>query len=233
MITVLISAVGGDVGQGILKSLRLVKPRVRIIGCDMNPNSPGPFLCDKAYIVAGAKSDEKKYINDIYRICKKEKVDIVFSSQPYELNVLCPIKNSLQNRTGAYFAIQTKDVWDLSMDKLCTYEFLFKKGIRSPETYATKGGLDILVKKYGFPLLIKPRSSFGAGFHGYHIIERKEDFNKIWKEIKNPIIQEYITYKNDEEYTAGVFLDKDSKALGAFTNASRIAFWIDVSCYCG
>jgi len=224
MYTVLISAVGGDIGQGILKSLRSIHPRVWIIGCDINPNSPGPFLCDKGYIVAGAKIDKKKYIQDIVRICKKEKIDIVFSAQPYELNALCPLRNSLQNRTGAYFAIQTKVVWELCMDKLRTYQFLKKSGIRSPETYATKKGFDMLVKERGYPILIKARSSLGSGFHGYHLINKKKDFEKAWKEVENPIVQEYITDKNNEEYTVGVFLDKNSKALGAISMLRELRF---------
>jgi len=224
MYTVLISAVGGDIGQGILKSLRLVRPPVRIIGCDMSPNTPGPFLCDKGYIVAGAKKDEKKYIQDIVRICKQEKVDAVFSAQPYELNALCPLRDSLQHRTGAYFAVQTKDVWGVCMDKLRTYQCLKKAGIRSPETYATKKGFDVLVKKYGYPVLVKRKSSLGSGFHDYNLINKKKDFEKAWKEIENPIVQEYITDKNNEEYTVGVFLDKNSKALGAISMLRELRF---------
>lgn len=224
MHTALISAVGGDIGQGILKSIRSVHPRVRIIGCDMNPDTPGLFLCDKGYIATGAKNDPKKYIRDIVRICKKEKIDIVFSAQPYELNALCPLRNSLQNRTGAYFAIQTKDIWELCMDKLRTYQFLKKTGIRSPETYATKKGFDVLVKKYEYPVLIKTRSSLGSGFHDYNLINSKKDFEKAWKKVENPIVQEYITDKNNEEYTVGVFLDKNSRALGVISMLRELRF---------
>ena len=80
MHTVLISAVGGDIGQGILKSLRSVRPRVRIIGCDMTPNSPGPFLFDKGYIVAAAKNDEKKYIkylNIVLSLLKRSSITLL------------------------------------------------------------------------------------------------------------------------------------------------------------
>jgi len=224
MYNVLISAVGGDIGQGILKSLRKVSPRLKIIGCDMNPDSPGVFLCDKGYIVAGAKNKPKKYIKDIIRICKKEKIDIVFSAQPYELNVLSAMQDTLQKKTGAYFVVQSKEVWGLSMDKLLTYHFLKKTGIRSPETYSSKKGFDILAKKYGYPLLIKARTSFGSGFHNYELVNTKKEFKKIWKRSKNLIIQEYITNKNNEEYTVGVFLDKKSKALGAITMLRQLRF---------
>jgi carbamoyl-phosphate synthase large subunit len=226
MCVVLISAVGGDIGQGILKSLRSAYPHARIIGCDINPNSPGLFLCDKSYIVAGAKNDEKKYIQDIVQICKKEKVDIVFSAQPYELNVLCPLRCSLQNWTGAFFAIQTGDVWGLSMDKLRTYQFLKKAEIRSPETYATQKGFDVLRKKYGYPVLVKARTSLGSGFHGYRIIDKKKDFNEAWQQIKNPIVQEYVTDENNEEYTVGIFLNRKSKALGAIPMLRELRFGI-------
>lgn len=217
MHTVLISAVGGDIGQGILKSIRLIRPRVRIVGCDMNQNSPGLFLCDRGYIVAGAKNDAKQYVRDIIRICKKEKIDIVFSAQSHELNVLCPLRNSLQNQTRAFFVVQPNTVWKLCLDKLHTNEFLDKKGIRTPETYATKQGFETLVKKYGYPILIKSRTSLGHGFHDFKLVHNRKDFVRAWKETENPIVQEYITNKNNEEYTVGVFLDKNSKPLGAIS----------------
>lgn len=220
----LISAVGGDIGQGILKSLRAVRPRVRIIGCDMNPNSPGLFLSDAGYIVAGAKNDAKKYVGDIVRICKKENVDIVFSAQPYELEVLSKLRESLQKKTGAIFVVQPKQVWDISMDKLQTFKSLANAGIRTPETYAEKNGFNILSKQYGFPLLIKARKSFGSGFHDFKLIRSKEEFETAWSKSDNLIIQEYITNKKNEEYTVGVFLDNNSKALGAIPMLRTLRF---------
>lgn len=224
MIKVLISAVGGDIGTGILKSLRKSGRKIKIIGCDINPYSAGIFLCDKGYIIAGAKSNPKKYIKDIIKICKKERIDVVFSAQPYEINVLSGIKYELQRKTGAYFVVQEKGVWDLSMDKLAMYNFLKKKGVPSPETYSSKKGFGILEKKYGYPLLVKARSSFGSEFHNYIILRRKNDFKEAFKKIKNPIIQQYISNKKNEEYTVGIFLDKNSKALGAISMLRQLRF---------
>lgn len=224
MYKILISAVGGDIGQGILKSLRATNKKYKIIGCDMNPDSAGVFLCDKGYVVAGAKNNPKKYIQQIIQICKKEKIDIVFSAQPYELNVLCAVKEELQKKTGAYFAIQSKKVWDLSMDKLSMYHFLKSRGINYPETYDTKKSFDALAKKYGLPLLVKTRESLGSGFHDFVLVNNKKDLAKCWKDIKNPIIQQYINNKDDEEYTVGIFLDKNSKALGAIAMLRKLRF---------
>ena len=224
MHVVLISAVGGDIGQGILKSLASIHPPVRIIGCDMNPNSPGIFLCDKGYIVASAKKNKKQYIQDIVHICKKEKINIVFTGQPYELNALCPLKKILENQTGAYFSIQTKDIWNLCMDKFHTYKFFKKAGICSPETYASRNGFKILLQNKKSPLLIKARSSLGSDFHDNYLIKNKKDFDKLWKKVKNPIVQEYINNKKNEEYTVGIFLNKNSKALGAIPMLRQLRF---------
>ena len=224
MYTVLISAVGGDIGQGILKSITSTRPRFRIIGCDMNPNSSGLFLCDKGYIVASAKNNKKKYIQDIVRICEKEKVNIVFSAQPYELNVLCPIKKNLEHKTGAYFSIQTNDVWRLCMDKLLTYKFLKKAGINTPVTYASTNGFKMLIKNKKNPMLIKSRSSMGSEQHGIYLIKNKKDFENSWRKVKNPILQEYIENKDNEEYTVGVFLNENSEALGAISMLRQLRF---------
>ncbi|MEK7124183.1 MAG: ATP-grasp domain-containing protein [Patescibacteria group bacterium] len=224
MYHVLISAVGGDIGQGILKSLRASKLPLKIIGCDMNPDSAGIFLCDKGYLVTAARSDPQKYIKDIVKICKQEHIEIVFCAQPYELKVLSRFKKKIKLKTGAYVAVQDQEIFNLSMDKLKIYNFMKSKLIRSPETYADQKGFEILAKKHGYPLLVKARLSFGFGFHDFKLVNNREEFKKIWQSSKGLIVQEYIENQDNEEYTVGVFLDKYSKVLGSIAMLRKLRF---------
>ena len=51
MTNVLVTGVGSNIGQVIVKSIRMSGIQCRIIGTDMNPLSAGLFRCDKGYIV--------------------------------------------------------------------------------------------------------------------------------------------------------------------------------------
>ncbi len=68
-LTVLVTGAGGDLGQAIIKSLRMSKYCPRIISCDINPLSVGLYTTDKGYIVP--RVDDKNYLDSIVDICRK------------------------------------------------------------------------------------------------------------------------------------------------------------------
>lgn len=221
MINVLITAVGGDIGQGFLKSLRLSFRRLNIIGTDINPNTAGIFMCDKGYIVPPAKN-KSKYLQQIIDICQKEKIDIVFSCHEEEQYVLASNIAKVSKNTKAYVVVPPIEVVSLCQDKLQTYRFLSKKNIRTPKTEATRKGAERLIKKYGFPIVLKSR--IGSGSKDFHIVKNKKEFNRFWQEISKPIAQKYIVGTSEEEYTVGIFLDRQAKTLGAITMLRQLRF---------
>mgnify|MGYP000076481693 FL=1 len=48
---VLVSGIGGNVGQGIIRNINKVFPNVIIVGVDINDFSSGNHLCDIFYKV--------------------------------------------------------------------------------------------------------------------------------------------------------------------------------------
>lgn len=214
MINVLITAVGDFIGQGLLKSLRRSSYKLNIIGADINPESAGIFMCDKGYIVPPAQN-KTRYLKRIIDICKDEKIDIIFSCHEKEQQVLASNAITLTKNIKAYVVVPSIEVVSLCHDKLLMYKFLSKKNIRIPETATTKNGAEKLIKKYGFPIALKSR--VGSGSRYFYIVKNKKEFNKFWHGIPEPIAQEYIISVPEEEYTVGIFLDKQAKALGAIT----------------
>lgn len=222
-INILVTASSGDIGQGVIKSLRMSRQNMRIIAADINAESCGLFLADRGYIVKPVLKSKEKFIKDLITICNKEKIDIVFSCFEAEQITIAQNIKKLKENTKAYFVVQPKKVLDIcSRDKLVTYEFLSKKNIKVPETYTTKDGASKLIKKYGWPLVLKPRH--GSGSKYFYIVKNKKELDKEWPNVPNPIIQEYIDNGKDEEYTVGVFLTKDSLALGAITMLRKLKF---------
>ena len=223
MINVLITAIGEFIGQGLLKSLRMSSYRLNIIGTDINPEMAGIFMCDKGYIVPPAQN-KTQYLRRIIDICKKEKIDIIFSCHEKEQRVFASNMAVLSKSIKAYVVVSPIEVITLCQDKLRTYKFLSQKDIRVPETAATKKGAEELIKKYGFPIALKSRK--GSGSRYLHVVKNKKEFTKFWHGIPGPIAQEYIISVPEEEYTVGIFLDKQARALGAITMLRQLRYGV-------
>lgn len=234
---ILISAVGGDIGQGVLHSLELSRKRIKTIGLDINPEAAGLYLCDKGYVVPKA-SEAKVYLRKVATICKRDQVELAFICNEEEQFVIASHLDLLRKSTKTIFVVQQRSVLDMSMDKRATYAFLEEQGIRVPRTAATLREAHALIRAFGFPLVLKSRH--GAGSKHLHFIRNEEEFKRFWKDIPEPLLQEYIGNDKEDEYTVGVFLDKNSRSCGSISMLRKMRFGLtwsaivdafpDVSC---
>lgn len=230
MVNVLITSIGGDIGQGVLKSVRRLRYKVKIIGADTDNRAAGLFLCDKGYILPSAVSKEREYIKKIKEVCRKEKIDIAFICHEKEQYLISSNLDKLNRELKTYFVVQPRFVLDISMDKYKTFEVLSGFGIRTAETAITLKGAKKLGKKFGYPLIIKARKVWarkGNNQNFVHLVRKiqtENELKKMWGLLKDPVAQEYITNKKDEEYTVGIFLDNKSKTLGAITMLRKLRF---------
>ena len=76
-ITVLVTGVGAIIGQGIIKSIRKSKQKVRIVGLDRSSNSPGPSLCDVFYKKPTCDESDEDYLEFWITILQQSSVNIV------------------------------------------------------------------------------------------------------------------------------------------------------------
>lgn len=98
--TVLVTGIGGNVGQGILRNIRALKFNIRCIGINVKAFSAGNHLVDTFYQVPFY--DAPDYIACMQKIVADEKVDLIIPSTDYESNKLaqhrkdfsCPIATS-------------------------------------------------------------------------------------------------------------------------------------------
>lgn len=220
--TILVTASGGDIGQGIIKSLRFSPHTVKILCTDITAEAPGLFLGDKGYVVPAAAPHPKEYLAVIGDLCCLEAVDMVFVCHETEQRLVAEHRTELMKKTSAYFVVQSQTTLERCMDKVRLYDYLSERGIRVPETYVKKEDSSLLIKKYGFPLVLKSRS--GSGSRGFHLVKNQFALETAWSETEFPLIQEFISNKNGEEYTVGVFLDKESRALGAIPMLRQLRF---------
>jgi carbamoyl-phosphate synthase large subunit len=227
MINVLVTASAGDVGQGVIKSLNISSYRnqIKLITTDINERSSGLFLGQRGFIVNSAMTETKKYLNQIVEICKKEKIHIAFVVNEHEQQAIALNIDKLNKLVDTYFVVQSLNTIGIARDKLKTYKYLSKKGIRYPESAIGRKNIMSLIKKFDYPIILKPRSGYGS-FASFKIINTKSEFESYVSDhgFKNIIGQEYIRDKEDREYTVGVFLDNESKALGVIPMLRRLRF---------
>lgn len=154
--TVLVTGIGGNVGQGIIRNILKTGFPIRIIGCNINSFSAGNHLCDGFYEVPYAYDDS--YISVISSIVEKERVDLVIPSTDYEVYYL---SRDIGN-VNCKVAVSDVDTANIYLDKYLSYLHHQQNAIpfadsRLPSTY--DGDFDTY--------LVKPRE--GRGSRGIHI----------------------------------------------------------------
>lgn len=209
-INVLVTGAGAGVGQSIIKSVKLSKVPTRIIAVDKDPMAAGLHRADAAYLVPLAR--EKNFINEIINVCKKEKVKLILVGTDVELESFSLNKQKIESATGAKIIVSALQTIAIADDKWKTFKFLEKNGFDRPQSALPKD-VDFLIKRVGFPLIVKPR--VGARSIGVNTVYSREELQEKIKQTPDPIIQEYLSEK-DEEYTCGAFF-YEGKNYGVIT----------------
>ncbi len=80
--TVLVTGVGGNVGQGILRNLRHTHKELRLVGTNTDAATAGNHLCDSVHKVPPGLAPG--FVGTIKRICQDESVDLIIPSTDFE-----------------------------------------------------------------------------------------------------------------------------------------------------
>jgi carbamoyl-phosphate synthase large subunit len=207
---VLVTGVGGIVGQAIVKCLKMANERkhpspcYNIIGVDASPLSAGLYLVDKGAIIPKALDPE--FIRSISGVIERYRVKAVFIGTDLELNVISKNKIAIEEKTGAKILVSPTDVIEIARDKWNTFKFLRNKGFACPDSSLPED-LKKFVDTHDFPLVVKPREGYGSvEFHiSNNIRELEESINSIERLGWQPMIQEYLG--PNAEFTTGVCVD--------------------------
>ncbi|MEQ9467091.1 MAG: ATP-grasp domain-containing protein [Ekhidna sp.] len=154
--SILVTGIGGVVGQGILRNVKSEFPDIRLIGTNTVFVSAGNHLCDEVYKVPFGDSED--YISEISRIAELENINLIIPATDLEAYHLG--KN--QEILNVNVAISSPDLTGLSLDKWKTYQRLSTLKIPFAQSFLPgqyKGELDQVV--------VKPRS--GRGSRDIHI----------------------------------------------------------------
>jgi carbamoyl-phosphate synthase large subunit len=194
--TVLVTGIGGNVGQGVLRNIRDLNWDICIIGSDIASFTAGNYLCDSTYKVP--YSYEQNYITEIIAIVDKHNVDVILPTTDYEVYFLSLHQDKIKARVVASEATLAQKY----LDKYETYLHHFSLDIPFAKTWLPSQ-FDSQVKD----IIVKPRE--GRGSRG---IEINPKFPTHFSD--DYLIQ---PLHKGKEITTAFYVKKDCTLHGLFT----------------
>lgn len=160
--------------------------------------------------------ESERYIIDLI---KTGHFDLTFSPFDFSSRILAHNKELLSPFSIIY--ANDKAVFDAANDKNQVMRICMDNGIPCPETAFDIKSVDEL-KERGmlFPLIIKPRSMYGArGFHVFHTLEEMEEYviNR-GNDLSGYVIQEFIPARS-RVIGANIFIDRDGQIKSSYLYA--------------
>lgn len=205
---VLITAIGGNVGQGVLKALRAGRESYHIIGIDMESLSAGFSLVDSYYQTP--RTGDAAFQKVFEGIVRDEAIEAVYVCSPGELEFFASHKERFERDPGVTILVNPLPVVRIGSDKLRTAEFLRDNGFYFPESVAASddNGVEQLIGKHGLPVIAKPRTGFSS--RNVFLLDSREKIRAAATLVPDLIIQQYLP-DDRAEYTAATLSGADQR----------------------
>jgi carbamoyl-phosphate synthase large subunit len=200
-IKILVTAAGGDLGQAVIKALRLGQNRYEVHGADMLAGTGSLFV---EHFHQLPKASDDGYFAALDTLCRTHDIQAVIPASEPEIQKLCAIPEHPLLPCGACIVSQPKAVIDTHGDKLASFKSLHGKVPLADFVNAEeKGAAESFIAEHGFPLCLKERVS--SGKRGVRILSNEAEFIHEWPNFSQPVMQALID-GDDREYSVGVFV---------------------------
>jgi carbamoyl-phosphate synthase large subunit len=214
MYTILVTGVGAIIGYGIIRSLRASRFPVRIVGMDIYADAVGQRWCD--VFEQAVRADQEGYAEHVAGLIRRHSVDLVIPGIEQDVHrlavdrLLTPLAE-----TNARYALNDPELIRIAADKWLTHLELVKAGFPTIGTWID-GSFDDLVKRFGCPLLMKPRRSYAS--KGIQQLTTEADFLYWNEKLGDEFMVQEIVGDVQSEYTVGAF------GMGNGSLAQQITF---------
>lgn len=196
------TAIGGDLGQSVVKCLKSSKYRPFVVGCDTDPYAGGRGEVD-TFFQSPPASQLRAYRTFLQEVISRHKIRYVIPLSEPEILFYHRHRDSFPE-SPACFTVQSAPLIETFMDKYNTVQFLKSRGLPFPMTW--------LAEEYEgqlkFPLVLKKR--MGSGGKGLILIHDAEELRFQLSRQDRMIVQEYLPGE-DNEFTSGLFSDGQNK----------------------
>jgi carbamoyl-phosphate synthase large subunit len=209
---ILVTSIGGDLGQAVCKALRYSDYNIRILGTDCKDYVPNSLFCECFQIIP--KADSQGYIEAISKLIDKYSIDIAYICSEPELLYIADHFEKIPTEIRSRIVIIPIEVINICRDKYKTVQFLKDNKFPYPysKIYDKSIPIDIPLKDFKFPLIVKKLSDCGAKY--LHIIKSAKEFQEIAHLDNTYMLQEYI---DGVEYTNAVYRDVFSDDIYVIT----------------
>jgi len=206
--TVLVTGIGGNIGQGVLRVLRSLPHELRIVGTNTRARSAGNHLCDVVQEVPFAW--DEGYIAAIRDLCRREAVQLIIPATDFE----------------AFHLSKAADVLPRLVSSPAETEERFLDKLHTAEAFAAAGipfARSVLPKHYESNFdhaIVKPRRGWGS--RDIHVDPpAPADFSDDF------VVQELLT---GPELTAAFYVTQDGRLHGLIVMERELANGTTMSC---
>jgi carbamoyl-phosphate synthase large subunit len=209
-IKVLVDGAGGDVGQGILKSLLDSKLNLELYASCISTSSSWLYKVDNSFIFPLVSDAD--FIEFLINFLNKKNIDIYFPTVDSTLLKISENKELIEERTNTKIFIDSYEKIAICDDKYLTNKFLVEHNFDAPLTISMDSkDLDSFLENNKYPFILKTKSGNGAK----NVIKINE-FRELKPFLGNDswMLQEYLNIES--EITSGIYIGNDVETKGVY-----------------
>lgn len=173
----------------------------RVITTDMTELAPAIYESDAHYKVPRMSADG--YIDIIFDICKKERIDAVLTLIDPELSLLAKHAEDFKN-IGTTVVGSSYELCEMALDKMNMYRWLKNHGYNCARSYDNKDDFyaDLESGDISFPVFVKPIK--GSASLEINKVEEKDTLELLMAKNDGLMIQEFL---KGQEIGADCYID--------------------------
>jgi len=187
---VLVTAIGGEVGQAIAIVLKRHNPDCEIVGSHVK-NIASKMDLVSEYLVS-PPAEDLSFLGWMKQTILDHGITVIIPASDAEVIALLETDD-----IGASVVGPSKSAVNISKDKLATANFFFENEIDGPQTQDIQS-----VAPTSYPVIVKPRS--GRGSRDIYICNDIEELASLRQNFPQSIVQEMLT-PADSEMTCAVY----------------------------
>lgn len=196
---------------------RAMAGRGRVVATDCNPNAPALYDADCHYIVPRITADN--YMDVIYDICRKEKIDGILSLIDPELSLLALHEKEFE-ALGVKVIGSSYELCERTLNKWEMYQWLTAHGYNCARSYMDVDAFlaDVQAGVIGYPVFVKPAK--GSASIAISKAEDEETVRLLMSHGEEMMIQEFL---DGQEIGADCYIDMISgRTVSVFTKKKLV-----------
>ena len=211
-INVLVDGAGGDVGQGVIKSLLASNLSITLYASCITSTSSWLHKVDNSYVFPYISSEN--FIEFLISFLNKHQIAVYFPTVDSGILKIAQYKQLIEEKTNCIVFVDELKKVRICDDKYETIVFLQENGFNAPLSILPKDSLiQDFIATVGYPFIVKTRSGYGA--NEVFLITKENDYKRFVNDMTY-MFQQYIP-KEGGEYTSGIYLGDDNEIKGICT----------------